>query len=128
MFFNMVMQDNIEKEKQRTNFLELSYNIFGGLFWAFIYLSVFFSLLISIYFLATHEMIYIANIGLFIFKGLFIFSLCYLFVTLIKLLKIANDKQKIRFEQRRTKLKEELKLEILKEIYGRRNTSIKKSN
>jgi len=124
------MQDKTN-DNRVSNIIELFKNISLGMFTVFIYLSVFFSLVISIYFLAVNYLIGLAYIGIIIFKFLIIFYLTSLFLVLASFIIKQKEINKLKFQERRKQIKEELKLEILNELNNgntRRNKPGKKSN
>jgi hypothetical protein len=112
---------NSEKEidEKIKKVYNLPYQVFGSLFWAYLFVSVAFSLfssIVSLYFLGFTQ---VSFLGVIIFKFWLFFWSC--FVSTIVLMKVHRYifKKNLKFEERRKQIKKELKGEILGEINGK---------
>lgn len=114
------------KEQKFINGIESIININGSLIYLFLYLAIFFSLIISIYYLAVSDLIGIAKVGFSLLKYLVFFLTTYLTFSLIWLCLKLNKINKEKFKERRNKLKEEITIEILKEIKNVRRITPKR--
>jgi len=113
----MEKQDIPNKEVILNNKFKLSEYISNFLLNIFIIISILFSLIISIYFLVINkDMLPLARLGYFIFKGLIFSIIFFYFVITLKYIFYNRLKNKIKSEERIENIKLEIKQEILKEV------------
>lgn len=115
------LKKELIEEKVKKTF-GLSQLVMTCLFNSFLIVAVYFSLITSIIYLFNTQLLSSSMLGIKLLKLLFYFHVCSALIIILKIIYRRYLFSKSRMQQRRIKLKEEIKKEILKEINGKRKT------